>query len=318
MDVTKLIRISVATVLGTGVSFVAGCAPEVWEEDEEDLDQAKQAVLSNNALSNNALSNNALSNNALSNNALSNNALSNNALSNNGLGVQLIKYIIRCALPSSACLDVTTTATDTNVPSECVGGSCHFCGNLNLAPGWQTQGLSLSQEKWMSACLLSHINIDGTSVPISVRDAVSGNIATVTSSEYALYNAPEAAFYGNLFRPGPNGEVEKYVCNAGSSLTPPGRVCGLSLAGAVECSMTFTGSCVGHEIGQQSPNGTHACDYEGALPNGAVRQCHSTAATTWNEVLTIYDQQYCGDGMCSGSETNESCAADCQLKHHDD
>lgn len=319
MNGTTLIHIGAWMVFGAALPGLAGCGLSPDGEGDGALGEARQADLSRNDLSRNSLSFNDLSRNDLSRNALAASTLSSNALSTAGLGVQLLKYVIRCALPDEVCLDVPVTATDTDVPSECVNGVCHFCGNLNLAPDWQTTPLTIAKEKWISACLLAHVNIDGVSIPISVRDDVGGNIAVVQAAEYTLYNSPEAAFYGNLFRPGPNGQYEKYVCNAGSSLTPPGRVCGLDAAGATECAMTFTGSCAGHAIGAWGNDDSAVCGHVGSLPNGAVRLCGTPLGGSWTEVLTIYDAQLCGDGLCSGSETTSNCPQDCQLHHwHDD
>lgn len=318
---TKRFEIGGCVLLAAAAPALGACSPIEGGDSDEDapLGVVQQADLSRNDLSRNSLSFNDLSRNDLSRNALAAGALSGNALSTAGLGVQLIKYAVRCALADNVCIDVPVTANDTNVPEECVNGVCHFCGNLNLAPGWQTTPLSLSQEKWVSACLLAHVNIDGVSIPISVRDAVSGNIPRVQSPESNNYDAPEAAFYGNVFTPNANGVYEKYVCNAGASAAPPGRVCGLNAAGALDCAMTFTGSCAGYAIGMddEEPTGAAACGYIDALPNGAAGQCHSPTGSTWSQVITIYNHELCGDGMCSGHEKPSNCPQDCQ-PHHDD
>ncbi len=298
---------------------LGGCGNiEGSDTDDDALGVVQQAELSRNELSRNALSFNELSRNELSRNALAAGTLSGNALSSAGLGVQLIKYAVRCALPDDVCVDVPVTATDTSVPSECVDGVCHFCGNLNLAPNWQTTPLSLTQEKWVTACLLAHVNVDGVSIPISVRDAVDGNIAKAKPPESNSYDAPEAAFFGNVFTPNANGEYEKYACNAGASATPPGRHCGLNAAGALECAMTFLGSCAGYPIGlsDEDPADSAACDYVDSLPNGAVRGCHSPSGAVWNQVITIYNHELCGDGYCSGHEKTKTCPQDCQPHGH--
>jgi hypothetical protein len=298
--------------------LLAGCAepPGLDGEGDEAVEQARQAELSRNELSRNALSFNELSRNELSRNALSAGYLSSNALSTAGLGLQLIKYVVRCALDDKVCLDVPYTASDTDVPAECTGGVCHFCGNLNLAPTWLSGPLSLSQEKWMSACLLAHVNLDGVSVPISVRDAVTGNIPAAKPPESNQYDASEAAFFGNLFRPLPDGTYAKYSCNAGESDTPPGRLCGLDANGATSCAVTFVGSCAGYSIsdGTAGAGVVADCGYVDALPNGAVRQCQDPLGGLWDEVITIYDHRVCGNGICSGSETVGNCPQDCKIK----
>ena len=306
------------------LTLLPGCtAPDPVDSETqgegEEVGEVRQNALTNNALTNNALTNNALSNAALAGGALSSGALSTTALSNDGIGLQLLKYMIRCAIPSGVCLNVPTAATDPDVPAECSGGSCQFCGNLGLVPGWQNNALSVTEERWVSACLLAHVNLNGVSVPISARDSEAGYLAPAKAPETNNFSAPEAAFYGNVFRKGPNGDYEKYVCNAGASTVPPGRMCGLDPMGALKCSMKFTGSCAGSPLAPganptffPAPGAIgNACTYLDAAPNGAVGQCQGKPNKTWKEVITIYDQQVCGNGVCSGSETKGNCPLDC-------
>jgi hypothetical protein len=276
-----------------------GCAsteaPDI-DEDEE-IGEVQQRDLTQNDLTQNAMAPIELSANAaamqqLSAGAISNSAMSNNDLSDDGYGLQLMKYMVRCALPEDVCMDVQSSANDANVPLDCVAGRCHLCGNLNLAPNWLNGGLSQADERWVSACLLAHVNTKNVSVLISARDAVSGRIPSAPVSETDQFDGSEAAFYGNLFRPGPGGVFEKYVCNAGASQVPTGRVCGLDAANADQCRMTFMGSCAGGSIsagGPFNPNAA-ACSYVESSDNGAVRQCLDAQGGRWDEVITIYNQ----------------------------
>ncbi|MFO0592333.1 MAG: hypothetical protein U0441_32610 [Polyangiaceae bacterium] len=317
MDVAKLIRIGSWMILGSITLCGVGCGLSSDESEEgEEVGQAQQAESPKNGMSRRAVSYNDAGRGTLSQNALTVANLSSSSLSTAGLGLQVIKYAIRCALPDNTCFDIATTATDTDVPPECANGVCHFCGDVSIATSWQSGALTVSQEKWVSACMLSLVNYDEQSVVVSVRDSVSGGIPDVKPPESNNYDAPEAAFWGNIFRPNADGTYSKYVCNGGASITPPGRVCGLNANGAVDCSMTFVGSCLGRNITDTgtTPSGTIACDVVDALPNGAVRQCHDSSGVAWDEVVTAYDHALCGDNLCSGHETLGNCPADCTLR----
>lgn len=309
----------IAAALAITLPLLGGCASpdERGEDGEEDVAEVAQADHGNNGLPNDAVKNSFLSSvtssmTTLSAGTLTASALSASALSTSGLGVQLMKYMVRCAAPTNTCLDVPVTANDTRVPGECVGGTCHLCGTFGVATGWLSGGITQSDEKWVSACALSLVNVDSVSVQVSVRDAVSGKINSVNSSEQNQYPASESAFYGNIFRPKSGNTFEKYVCNAGASDLAPGRLCGVDASGAVSCSMTFTGSCAGYVISAGGAASTSpACSVIDALPNGAVRQCLDSAGTRWDQAITIYDQPVCGNGLCSGNENPGNCSADC-------
>src|SRR5262245_35261862 len=100
------------------LSLVAGCAPVDGNDTEGDevVGEVVQYENGTNGMPAGSLSSATLSNAGISGAALTASALSNSALAGSGLGVQLMKYIVRCAVPSGTCLDVQTTANDTNVP----------------------------------------------------------------------------------------------------------------------------------------------------------------------------------------------------------
>lgn len=302
MNNTKLLenhKAGWALVLAVVLPFAWGCTPtdESDIDEDENIGEVQQKDLTHNDLTHNALAPFELASKAtalqqLSASALSSSAMASNALSSDGYGLQLMKYMVRCALPDDVCMNVQSNANDSNVPSECTGGTCHLCGNLGVSPSWQSGGLSLADERWVSACLLAHVNVNHVSIEISARDAVSGRIPSAPSSEISQFPKSEAAFYGNVFRTGPGGTFEKYVCNAGASQVPSGRVCGLNASNAGQCGMTFKGSCAGGSIsagGPFNPNAA-ACGYVQSSDNGAVRQCLDAQGHRWDEVITIYDR----------------------------
>jgi len=235
-------------------------------------------AVTENALSANALSANALSANALSANALSANALSANALSANGLmsnavlaaslmkggvadplAMQLMKYVVSCALTPKQSVDLT------------LGGQAyHFPGGLGLAPQWGMPGGSCdgSCQRWVSACLLARIDAAGVEREISVRGLHPALLPG--RSEMGTYTEREATYFGNVFIPG----QPKFLC------LPPGsasdqRVCGDSMG---DCPMTMVGSCATD------------CLFQG--PFGEYDLCSDSgkrlSGTTYFESITVF------------------------------
>src|SRR5262249_53524270 len=67
-----------------------------------------------------------------------------------------LTYLVRCALPAELALYTDQDGTRFTFP-----------GGLGLAPRWVDEAMTPSEERWVSACLLAHVNAVGTSVPIS-------------------------------------------------------------------------------------------------------------------------------------------------------
>jgi len=194
-------------------------------EVEEHTGVAQQDALTQNALTQNALTQNALTQNALTQNALTQNALTQNALTQNGLAGdnarELFKYIVSCALPASAVIDV---------------GAYSFDGGLGLAPEWGEPDGSCdgSCQQWVSACVISRLDYLGVERTISVRG--TNPALQTSSSERKTYSVDEATYYGDIF----NGPVKAYAC-LGPGQTQDTRVCGPSIA---SCGVVdVLGSC---------------------------------------------------------------------------
>ena len=66
--------------------------------------------------------------------------------------------LVRCALPAAVTLYAEHDGTRVTFP-----------GGLGLAPRWVDEALTPSEERWVSACLLAHVNAFGTSVLVSMR-----------------------------------------------------------------------------------------------------------------------------------------------------
>ena len=294
-----------------------GCGPAGQVDDVgEPLSAQSTGLVSSNGLSTNGLSTNGLSTNGLSTNGLSTNGLSTNGLSTNGLSTngfntwfsqdpakseEVMRYIVRCALPEGQSLSYT------------YAGTTHtWTGSLGLATTWAhpQQGLTgptLIEQQLVSSCLAAHVNKFGVHLNISVlgKDSLGTAIPT-TPEEVQTYAQPEAVFFGNLF----NGEG-LFAANNAPYLTydqSTVRACGLSSwTGDPDCAtvITHVGSARTHCIEDTSRDFYSRCTYNGVTYK---------PLTTRIRAQDIYR---CGDGTCQLSEscgtgnTADSCAADC-------
>lgn len=249
------------------VSSAAACGTEPWETEEdedEDVADARSAVVTDNALSANSLSANSLSANALSANALSANALSANSLTMNELSSgearELFKYIVSCALPSGTHIDLTVDGQD-----------YRFDGQLGLASSWGQEGGSCDAAcmGWVSGCVIARLNKLGVSVPISMRGAHQA-LATTKAERFEYYHM-DGAYYGDIF----STPKLLYACLPPWSSSLP-RVCGDSLDG---CAVTVAGWC------------NQTCDKVTA--DGSYRNCRdgkksAKGTTVYPGSVTIY------------------------------
>ena len=240
-----------------------GCAVD------DHVSETSATVLSENKLSANKLSANKLSANKLSANKLSVAAMpSHSALIDSADGREVLTYIVRCALPQGS--TVTIKATD---KTDYV-----FAGELGLAPSWATQAPTVSEQRWVTACVLARTNYYGQSVGISLRGSPSA-LAT-TAAEVSADTMDEASFYGNLFdAAGPT----EYVCSSHRNYNDAApaaqlRKCAVSTDGVTSmCGFTWTGYC--HSAGECT---TSTSPYAG---------CHvgkNATGATIPEVITVY------------------------------
>jgi hypothetical protein len=144
-----------------------------------------------NGLVQNGLLANGLRINGLRINGLRINGLTVDQLSLNDLpeaqSVQVMKYVVSCALPDDQSLTMT------------IGGTPYtFAGGLGLAPELHDASLdSPESQEWVTACLLARINAIGESVEISIRGRP--DLIPTTDYERQRFTVPEGAYYGNIF-----------------------------------------------------------------------------------------------------------------------
>ncbi len=150
-----------------------------------------------NRLAFNRLAFNRLAFNRLAFNRLAFNRLAFNSLDNlehSPEGRDLLLYVARCALNDGDVL----VAEHGNATYE-------FPGLLGLAPEWEHRGLTTAESRWVSACLIAHVNAFGVAVEISLR-APGPILATAQEAyDFPVY---EATFFGHVF----GDDLETYSC----------------------------------------------------------------------------------------------------------
>lgn len=182
--------------------LVTGCVVEgsrTLDVNERVQAQSDENRLSVNRLSLNRLSLNRLSLNRLSLNRISENRLSLNGAASDGLeqteeGRDLLTYLAKCALNAE---DILVAEHD--------GVTYEFPGLLGVAPEWEHAPLTPSLQRWVSGCLLAHVNAFDTSVSISLRAPEKLEFDISESVDYPVY---EATFFGDLF----NIDQVMYAC----------------------------------------------------------------------------------------------------------
>ncbi|HCU23883.1 MAG TPA: hypothetical protein DF383_02605 [Deltaproteobacteria bacterium] len=192
-------------------------------------------------------------------------------------GLMLLRYIAACAL-----------RPDQELTATVEGKKYTFPGKLGLAPEWLGAPLSKSGQRWVSACLMAHVNYFGVHVPISVRAAHPNIQATYEPDELKNYPVREAAFYGNLFAP---GEELAYVCRAYKNKEESEylklRVCSeeTDKPPFTRCEFVSTGVCDAVDPSQYEK----ICQ-GGDGEQGYFKQCRG-GGKQYEEVITVFVQK---------------------------
>jgi hypothetical protein len=261
-----------------------GCSGEEamdGQEPSEETGVDQAALSSSNRLSMNRLNAGSLEVVKLSTAPLSADGLTlaPTTLLGSKAGRDVLTYLVRCALPAGQ-----------NVSGAAGGKVYSFSGLVGVAPTWLTQSLSLSGRRWMTACLLAHVNAYDEEVPISLRG--DHPALSTTASESAQFTVEEMSFYGDLFA---NGTPGMFAC-AGKGLQikwpedPDEYQAKRSCSSKEECSMSVPGPC--YDI---TPSATDSC--EGGSTDW-YSGCHATANergdgwsagdSSYSEVITVY------------------------------
>ena len=243
---------------------LAGCAVDLDTSTDE------EALTASNRLASNRLATNRLATNRLATNGLAQAALTSSTLIETADGRDVFSYVVGCALPTGSSITV----------QDSYGTSYTFPGLIGLAPEWATTTPTVSERRWVTACLLARVNYYGVSVMISMRGA-NAALAT-TRTEETTYKVAEGAFYGDLFDTA--GQTE-FACGSKkwtSTLAQDAkRTCTISQDGVTTmCGFTYQHFC-GSYYDPSTPN---ACTNPTKAPWG---NC-AGGGRTWAEVITIF------------------------------
>ena len=167
---------------------------------------------------------------------------------------QQLSYLVRCALSPGQQLQ-----------SAVRGVLYTFKGEIGLAPGWTDRGLTPSEQRWVSACMLAHVNDFGKHVRILLEARFAAPVPFLKASrkDRARFSIHEGAFFGNLFLGAPvafacegrKSEVQQAdrvlrdrVCTRPAGRTARGMpvsACGFVVTG--ECGEPWALAGGGHE-----------------------------------------------------------------------
>lgn len=144
-------------------------------------------------------------------------ALVSTALLDTAGGRSVLGYAIRCALDEGSSVERSGFT---------------FEGQIGLATAWASRGLTTSEQRWMTACLLQHLNGLGANVPIMLIGSHSA-LDPVPGEDTSDFTIRDATAYGNLFASTPRAYVCANVglelsCGLGWSTDLLTRLCGLS------------------------------------------------------------------------------------------
>jgi hypothetical protein len=282
-------------------SALIGCQPgssETYDDTGESELVATNGLSMLNGLSlTNGLSGNGLSGNGLSGNGLKGQALVVSPLASTGLtsstylmnsadGRSTLSYLVRCALPTGHSI----TKTDST------GASYTFAGGIGLTPQWETGTCDGDCQRWISACLLAHVNTAGIHVPIWIV----GQNTNLGWGQSTSYPNQEGTFFGNIFTTNEVGHTDAYYCEGpGFDKTVVDGRLGSNQVGAPYRD-TFSG-------GYCNYNGCLASDIAtNGVPDGyKVCSMGDGAMTTWNQLVTVWrdNKSYNASGTVVSGKT---------------
>lgn len=170
-------------------------------------------------------------------------------------GRTTLSYLVKCALPTGRSI----TKKDQN------GASYTFRGSVGVAPAWETGTCDTNCQKWVSACILAHINTTGTNLAIWLV-ADPAQQPQIGWSRSSTYPNQEGAFFGNIFVSPP----QAHYC-VGRNIQAS-AVAGRLGVGAPNAPYTnpwgLDGACEGHCVNAEGvyvQNGFKSCNGNNAV-----------------------------------------------------
>jgi hypothetical protein len=216
---------------------------------------------------------NALTPSAFAGSLLSSNQLTSTSAATMGAtanGRSVLEFAVGCALSNTQSISYTVSGTTYSAT-----------GLMGIATGWTSGAMSATDAAWVSACVVSRVNLTGATVTISARGGNAG-LDTI-NGEAGNYMIEEGAFWGNVF--GNLGTVAGNACDGVDQANNdtygdlPLRECAEpGLHNTTPCGFNYRGLC-----DQVCSSG--AAPYDGCpVDGGAV----DTVVTTFLYGLPLY------------------------------
>jgi hypothetical protein len=238
------------SVVLVGILAITGCV----ESLSEDIGTAPRIVT--NALSPTAFANSALISGVLD-------ATNAAAMGQTNYARKVLAFATTCALTIDQSIDFTIN-----------GVEFHDGGLMGVAPAWTERALTATEAAWVSACIVSRVNLTSSLVEISARGGNAGYDTTI--GEVADYQLEEGAFWGNAFTD--LGTVQGYSCNGVTQVADdtigdlPLRECaewdGVANSDASPCGFHYAGLC--SDICSTDTAPYTGCSFQGGSASSGV------------------------------------------------
>lgn len=174
--------------------------------------------------------------------------------------LELLSLLIACAIPA-----------DTVIDPNGLG----FFGEIGLAPNWVTRALTITEKRWISACVIARVSGDFLANAVSLR-GIHPALSTNTD-EQGGWTLQEGAFYGNIFTAADH-PVEWLACKGYNGGNGIDRICAEpdpSDSKLTECGFRFAGNCL------------DVCKIRPPVSTGFYTQCKN-GSQPFLEVITVY------------------------------
>lgn len=284
------------------IAPAAGCLAQSGPNGDELVEEDETAVSGspgNERIVTNGLNTSALMNEAhlltnLIQAPLTGEALRQSPLFGTAGGRELLGYVVKCAIGWDDSIHVFQSNRE-----------YIFEGGIGLVNGWKDGPLSVSDRRWLSACLLAHANAFDVEVPLSLRGP---HPALATDAvELAEFPVQEGAFFGDIFENAGAGvgyacagPSQHDACQLQANTWLMERVCARDAVNSTECGIAWAGDCYANTA---QPNDAGACN---AVGDDGYPACHSAGGASqgvpgpeeFAEVITVYLKP-APDGRCN-------------------
>jgi hypothetical protein len=223
--------------------FMLGCTHEVEEAAEGPLGAAHGPLSAQNSIDPNSIDPNSIDPNSIDPNSIDPNSIDPNALTPGTLSStsmtalqnpgeagrmsrMLVQYLVSCAFDNTQSFSFTWSDDDGPHSEE-------YWGSMGLVPEWEERGLTLTEQRWVSACIAARTNMYGVPVMISMRGTHAA--LGLEEGESGTYTFQEGAFWGNIFGDAPDLK-SCYFANKVTESRAEQRFCAARTADSIECN----------------------------------------------------------------------------------